>query len=168
MGDGTRSTGKKILIGFGVLAVAMQFFRPGRENPTTDPALAAPSHLRMSARIEEMLRTSCYNCHSNESRWPWYSHVAPASWLVARDVNQGRRHLNFSLWGGYTPARRVSLLGTIADQVSGGEMPYPPYLLLHGEAKLTPEQRDSLVDWAAEEQDRLFTHGGEDEAEGGK
>lgn len=154
--SGKRRLLKKILLILGILAVGIQFIRPSHENPTADPSLAAARHLRIPARIEGMLRTSCFDCHSNETRWPWYTQVAPASWLLARDVSQGRRHLNFSEWGGYPQSRQVSLLGNIAEEVSSGEMPYPPYLLLHLEAKLSPADRDTLVAWANDEQDRLF------------
>jgi len=104
-----------------------------------------------------MLRTSCFDCHSNESVWPWYSNIAPASWLVARDVAQGRKRLNFSEWANYPQSRQVSLLGNIAEEVKNEEMPYPPYLILHSEARLSRADRDSLIAWANDEQDRLFS-----------
>jgi len=148
---------KKALLIIGILAVVVQLFRPSYDNPVTDPALAAGKSLRVPPGVAALLRTSCFDCHSNESRRPWYSHIAPASWLVARDVAQGRKHLNFSEWGGYPQSRQVSLLGNIADEIASGDMPYPPYLLLHAEAKLSQGQRDSLVAWANEEQDRLFS-----------
>jgi hypothetical protein len=154
---GKKSLLTKILIAFGVLAVLIQLYRPSRENPVTDPSLAAPAHLGIPPRVAATLRTSCYDCHSNESVWPWYSAIAPASWLVARDVTQGRKRLNFSEWGNYPQSRQVSLLGDIAEEVSKEEMPYPPYLILHPEARLSKAGRDSLVVWANDEQDRLFT-----------
>jgi hypothetical protein len=147
----------KILIVLGVLAVLIQLYRPSRENPVADPSLAAAAHLRIPPRVAAMLRTSCYDCHSNESVWRWYSNIAPASWLVARDVSQGRKRLNFSEWANYTQSRQVSILGDIAEQVTKEEMPYPPYLILHPEARLSKAGRDSLVAWANDEQDRLFT-----------
>jgi hypothetical protein len=154
---GKRSLFKKILIGVAVLAVAVQVFRPSRDNPVAEPALAAASHLRIPPRVAAILRTSCFDCHSNETQWPWYSNVAPASWLLARDVSQGRRHLNFSEWGRYPQSRQVSLLGNIAEEVSGEGMPYPPYLILHSDARLSKATRDTLVAWANDEQDRLFS-----------
>jgi hypothetical protein len=147
----------KILIGLGVLAVVLQVIRPSRENPVSDPSLAAAAHLRIPPRVATMLRTSCFDCHSNESVWPWYSNIAPASWLVARDVAQGRKRLNFSEWANYPQSRQVSLLGNIAEEVKNEEMPYPPYLILHSEARLSRADRDSLIAWANDEQDRLFS-----------
>jgi hypothetical protein len=155
---------KKLLLALAGVAVLIQFFRPSRENPPSDPSLAAPRHLRIPAHVARLLRVSCFDCHSNETTWPWYSTFAPGSWLVARDVSQGRRHLNFSEWGSYPQSRQVSLLGNIAEEVTKEEMPYPPYLILHPEARLTKADRDSLITWANDEQDRLFSQQNDDPA----
>jgi hypothetical protein len=154
---GRRSLLLKILIGLAGVALLIQIFRPSRDNPTADAALAADRHLRIPPRISVLIRVACFDCHSNESHWPWYSNVAPVSWLLARDVSQGRRHLNFSEWGKYTQSRQVSLLGNIAEQITQESMPYPPYLIMHPEARLSQADRDSLVAWANDEQDRLFS-----------
>jgi len=155
--SGKKGVLKKVLVVLGILAVVIQFFRPTYDNPVADPSLAAASTLQIPSRVAAMLRTSCYDCHSNETRWPWYGYIAPASWLLARDIAEGRRRMNFSEWGGYAQSRQVSLLGNIAEEVSKEGMPYPPYLLLHAEAKLSQADRDSLVAWANDEQDRLFS-----------
>ena len=140
-----------------VLAVVIQFIRPEMGNPPIDAALTLENVAHISPATLAQLRTSCFDCHSNETRWPWYSGVAPMSWLLARDVREGRKRLNFSAWGKYATSRRVSLLGRIAEEVSSGDMPLPPYLLLHAEARLSGAAKDSLVSWAENEQDRLFT-----------
>lgn len=160
-----RRTVRKILLVLAGLALLIQVFRPSRENPVTDPARAADRFLHIPSRTAQLLRSSCFDCHSNETFWPWYSTFAPGSWLVARDVTQGRRRLNFSEWGSYSQSRQVSLLGDIAEQITREDMPYPPYLILHGEARLSRAQRDSLVAWANDEQDRLFSQQGSEPAE---
>ena len=137
--------------------VLVQFFRPNRENPPLEPSLALTSVAQIGPGVAVLLRTSCYDCHSNETRWPWYSGIAPASWLVAQDVAGGRRHLNFSEWGKYSPTRQISLLGKISDEVSSRGMPLPKYLMLHADARLTPADADSIVHWADGEQDRIFS-----------
>jgi hypothetical protein len=116
--------------------------------------MAADQFLSIEPEIGELLRTACYDCHSNETRWPWYAHVAPASWLLARDVNEGRKHLNFSAWGKYAEGRRLLALDGIAEEVAESEMPLPPYLLLHPEADMDSSARARLIDWAHREADR--------------
>lgn len=144
-------------IGFAVVAVLImiQFIRPERTNPRADETLAYDRYLKVDEDIAQMLRRSCFDCHSNQTVWPWYSQVAPVSWFLARDVKNGRRHLNFSAWGTYNPTRRLIVLNNIAEEVSSGGMPYPPYLLLHRDAGLDSAARKLIADWADREKDRL-------------
>lgn len=144
-----------ILISAGVMIVGMQFIRPDMANPPVDPKLAAERFLMIDPDTRAVLQAACFDCHSNETRWPWYSHIAPASWLVARDVHEGRNHLNFSTWGKYGVARRILALEDIAKEVGAGAMPLPPYLLLHPEATLDSSARARIVAWAHRESDRL-------------
>ena len=100
-----------------VFFVAAQAFRIDKTNPAIESDVSAP------AQVREVLRRSCYNCHSNEVVWPWYADVAPASWLIAHDVHEGRRELNFSVWGRYSPGIRQKKLREIAQTIAEGEMP---------------------------------------------
>jgi hypothetical protein len=109
----------------------------------------------MKRGVAAVLRRACYDCHSLETRWPWYSSIAPASWLVARDVQNGRRHVNFSMWGRYPVSRRVESLGDIHDEVADRGMPLQQYLLLHPDAKLSDAERDSILAWTDRETARL-------------
>lgn len=95
-----------------------------------------------------VLRRACYDCHSNETRWPWYAYVAPASWLVARDVHLARTAVNFSTWHRIDPVRRRSVLRVIVHRINGGHMPPWFYVALHREAKLSNNDRAILRDWA--------------------
>ncbi len=150
---------KKYLRWFGiavvVLFVAVQFFRPDRTNPAADLALAIGAQSGITPHVANLIKTSCYDCHSNDTRWPWYSGISPVSWLVADDVQSGRKHLNFSEWGNYTKSKRVLKLGQIYEQVSKSEMPIPKYLYMHPDAKLTAAERDSITSWTEQEQDRI-------------
>jgi len=139
-----------------VLAFAgIQFVRPERTNPEFDRGkdLAGSADLD-SARVS-IFRRSCYDCHSMETRWPWYSNIAPVSWLLAKDVQTGRRHLNFSVWGKYAKTRQLKSLDDIHDELSSGNMPLPAYLLLHAGARLSPAEKDSLLVWTVREKHRL-------------
>jgi hypothetical protein len=126
------------------LGIAIQLVPVERSNPAVVADIGAPS------AVAEVLRTSCYDCHSNETRWPWYSRVAPVSWLVAHDVDEARDHLNFSLWGTYEPKRQQHLASEIREEVEDGGMPLGKYLLAHPDARLTNESRALLAAWSAE------------------
>ena len=144
-----------IVILFCIALVAVQFHRPDRTNPPVDPTKDFAAVQVADTSIAALLRRSCYDCHSDETRWPWYTNVAPVSWLVADDVHTGRRHVNFSIWGKYPPGRRARSLDDIHEQITSGNMPLPKYLMLHPDARLTQAERDSLVAWADRERQRL-------------
>jgi hypothetical protein len=138
---------RRILVVFGSalvgLALAIQLVPEDRSNPPVMADLAAPP------AVDAVLRASCYDCHSNETRWPWYSRVAPVSWLVARDVEEARDRLNFSLWGTYERKRQQRLAEEIWEEVEQGEMPPEIYLLAHADARLTEDDRAVLAAWSA-------------------
>ena len=94
------------------------------------------------------MRRSCNACHSNETRWPWYASVAPASFLIARDVKDGRKKLNLSVWDSYDEVRKARKKKEIAKEVGSGDMPPWFYVPLHPEAKLSAEDRALIVKWA--------------------
>ena len=158
-----RKTFSRILLGLLVLFIGIQFIRPDQSNPVADPSLSLAAVSAPDARVKEILQRSCYDCHSNESRWPWYSQVAPISWTVAHDVEEGREHLNFSTWGQYPPDERIHLLEEICEEIEKGKMPMGNYLLMHPEADLTDEETILLCQWTAKETAAL---GGKAEADG--
>ena len=124
------------------LAIAIQFVPIRRDNPPVTTALTAP------APVMAIFRRACYDCHSHETRWPWYSYVAPTSWLVVRDVHEGRRHLDLSAWSEYPPSDQQKKLLDIVDEVQKGDMPLWFYVPLHSEARLSPDDVNALVGWA--------------------
>lgn len=126
--------------GFGL--VLAQLIPVTRTNPPVQADIPA------STAVSSILRRACYDCHSNETVWPWYSRVAPVSWLVARDVNHGREHLNFSEWNRLTPAKQAEAVREIWKQVSEGEMPMTIYLPMHPEARLSDRDKAVLKSWA--------------------
>ena len=126
------------LVAFGIAA---QFIPVTRTNPPVTGDIPAPPE------IKALLRNACYDCHSHETVWPWYSRVAPASWLVASDVKEGRGHLNFSTWSDYKPAKQGVLLEDAAEQVQEGEMPPLPYTWMHPLSRLTDAQKERLTTW---------------------
>ena len=121
--------------------VALQLVPVERTNPPVGSDVDAP------AEVEAILRRACYDCHSHETSWPWYSFVAPASWFVADHVNHGRGDLNFSEWPAYDFEAQDLALSDIREQITKGEMPLPSYLILHPGARLSEADRAALLDW---------------------
>ena len=127
-----------ILVAF----LAIQFVPVARENPAERSDLAAPD------AVKTILKKSCYDCHSNETVWPWYSYVAPVSWLVAHDVKEAREHLNFSSWGRYAREERNDYKKRVIEEVEGGDMPLWYYVWMHPSAKLGEQDLTDLREWA--------------------
>ena len=106
--------------------------------------------------VENILRTSCYDCHSNESKYPWYSYIAPVSWLVIRDIKVGREELNFSEWESQSKMDKAKNIDKIIDEVLDEQMPMSIYTLVHSDAKLNADKRQQLTDWADSYAESLF------------
>ncbi len=132
----------KVLAGLGVVLIAIQFVPVERDNPPEEGLIAGPPE------VVEVLARSCFDCHSNRTRWPWYSHLAPVSWLVAGDVHEGRSRLNFSTWELYDAARREDMGREIWQEVERGDMPLGMYLVMHDEARLDPQSMDTIRAWS--------------------
>jgi hypothetical protein len=141
---------KWLLVGLGVLLLAVQFVPYGRahDNPpvTAEPPWDSPVTRDLAVR-------ACFDCHSNQTRWPWYSNIAPMSWLIQRDIDEGRDELNWSEWGPESEGDES------AETVLEGSMPPGAYTLLHQEARLTDQEMDALVEGL------VATFGSEDEDE---
>ncbi|MGE5313580.1 MAG: heme-binding domain-containing protein [Acidobacteriota bacterium] len=154
---------KKILMWTGIALAAafvlIQLKRPERTNPSADPAHNYANVLSVPADVKSIIDRACRDCHSNDTRWPWYSNVAPVSWLLADDVEEGRRHLNLSEWGTYKKSKQIKKLSEIDGEIADGSMPLPKYIRLHPEANLTQAERDRISKWADDEGRKL---GGEE------
>ena len=127
---------KKILVVLAVILIGIQFIPVERSNPSVTEEISSPSN------IKAILKKSCYDCHSNETEYPWYAHVAPISFLVAKDVKNGRRNLNFSEWDRYDKENGEKILVKISNEVEKGTMPLAIYTLVHPTAKLDPLRQE--------------------------
>jgi hypothetical protein len=145
---------KWMVAGCGVLMSGMQTIRPARTNPQSQPADSLQTRTQMPPPVAAILERACQDCHSNETRWPWYSQIAPVSWFVANHVGHGRRHLNFSEWSRYDAQRAAGLLASIADAVNDGWMPLSSYTLLHRDARLSEADARLIRAWVAAERQR--------------
>lgn len=103
----------------------------------------------MPDEVESILKTSCYDCHSNNTNYPWYSQIQPIGLLLERDIEQGKKNLNFSEFGSYSKRKQQNKLASIAKQIKKGEMPLPIYTIIHKEAELTSAQKERINTWIA-------------------
>ena len=135
----------RYLAALAVIFGAMQLI-PSYEksNPPTDPKL----EIQEPKEVVQIFKRSCYDCHSNKTHWPWYADVAPMKWVVRRDVIEGRKALNFSIWNSYDEQKKQKLKKEIFRSVEFA-MPLPQYLWLHPEAKLSPKEKKLIQNWAS-------------------
>lgn len=125
-----------------VVLIGIQFIEVDRTNPPVTAEIIVPQSLM------KILETSCFDCHSNYTKWPWYSGIAPLSFLIAGHVNDGRKVLNFSDWEKYNPMQRIKLRAEIWEVVAEDEMPLKMYTYLHPKSILTPEQKKIVKKWS--------------------
>ena len=128
--------------------VVIQFIRPPKNVSDGNMPNDISRKFRIPEHVQTELHNSCYDCHSNNTRYPWYAEVQPVGWLLDKDIRDAKKNLNFSEFGAYRLRRQYIKLGQIADQVSEEEMPLPNYTIMHTDAKLSPERRARLVTWA--------------------
>lgn len=137
--------GRILKYGFLLLVIAfigIQFVDVDKTNPEVTADIQAPPE------VKRILRSSCYDCHSNETRWPFYSSIAPISWFIADDVNEGREKLNFSNWEKLYSEKQDELKRKIWKEINEDEMPMSTYIYMHPDAKLGLPQKDIIKKWA--------------------
>lgn len=136
---------KKLVLGIlGLLllvVVIMQLVPVDRANPPVTEIVSAPPEAMA------VLQRACWDCHSNQTRWPWYARVAPVSWLVSHDVVEARSKVNFTTWDAYDAGTRAHLLHEVLEEVEHGEMPLPIYLTMHDDARVSEADLAVLRDW---------------------
>jgi hypothetical protein len=126
-----------------VLFAAAQLVRPERTNPPTDVGRTIQAHMGAASELIPILDRACGDCHSNATVWPWYTEIAPTSWLMARAVSEGREAVNFSEWAAYRPERQHTLLVESCQDASKGTMP-GPYTLLRPETRLSAQDVETI------------------------
>lgn len=130
-----------ILIALIATLVLIQLIPVTRDNPAAKGDFSGPTD------VKQILKQSCYDCHSNETVWPWYSHIAPVSWLVVGDVNEARHHFNFSNWQLLSDIDKIAVKREIWKEIDSGEMPPETYLLMHSDAKLSETDKALIYSW---------------------
>jgi hypothetical protein len=138
---------KRILLGLLIMLVLIQFIRPKKNIGIADTDKDIAHFVQVPDTIRNILKTSCYDCHSNHTNYPWYAEISPGSLWLANHIKNGKAELNFSDFSQYTTRRQKNKLNSIAKQVEEREMPLKSYLLLHGNARLSAGQIQLIRDW---------------------
>ncbi len=138
---------KKLPLLLLILFVAIQFVPTEKENPKTDVEIEMFFLEDTKDTTKKLIVSACYDCHSNEVIYPWYSNIAPVSWWIVDHVEHARHHLNFSEWGNYSNEDKAEITEEAAEEVEEGEMPLKPYVLMHSNAKLSEEEVHELEEY---------------------
>jgi hypothetical protein len=146
---------KKIILALLVIFIAIQFIQPARNQNGQLMPTDIEKIVVVPANVSGILKTSCYDCHTNNTQYPWYSFIQPGAWLMASHIKNGKAMLNFSQFGDLSNRKQQSKIQGIINQVKDGEMPISSYKLIHTNAVLTPAQKTILINWAASAKDSL-------------
>ncbi len=139
---------KKILLILFIAFVIAQFYPPKKNEMTTIPETDFITITNPPQNVQNILKMSCYDCHSNTTNYPWYNHIVPVSYWLVSHVDEGKEHLNFSLWGDYSSKQKAHKLEEIIEEVKQKHMPLNSYLWMHADAKLTDKHIKTITDWA--------------------
>ena len=138
---------KHVLIIVIAIFALMQVIRIDTVNPEIVPEKDFLQLTQAPPEIASIMTTSCYDCHSNQTKYPWYSQIAPVSWFLKKHINEGRKHVNFSTWTDYTTDKQISKKEKIIEEVEEMGMPIKSYTIIHADAKLTDASRQALISW---------------------
>lgn len=139
---------KKILLTILILLVIAQFFRPEKNDGNLESVNAFLEETNPPENVKAILQESCFDCHTNSSRYPWYNAITPVNYWLADHIKDGKKHLDFSTWDGNSVKRKDHKFEEIIEMVEQKEMPLPSYTYTHSEAKLNEEQIQAVIDWA--------------------
>ncbi len=144
-----------MLLAILIILIVIQFIQPARNTSgqVLQTDIVKVSNVPQS--VQTVLKTACYDCHSNNTRYPWYANVQPMGWLLARHVKEGKTELNFSEFGAYSTRRQANKLRAIENTIKDGTMPLSSYLLLHKDARLTETDKKEIINWALQAKDNL-------------
>jgi hypothetical protein len=138
---------KFVLLGLIVVFVLIQFVPNKIPDNSTDLANDLIQTEEVPLQVQVILKKACYDCHSNQTKFPWYTKVAPSSWLVAKDVREGREEMNLSEWSKLSKRKKIRALSNIAEEVEKRKMPMEIYTVIHRNAILTDEEIKTIIDW---------------------
>ena len=146
---------KKILLGLLVVFIIIQFIQPARNKSNQVLLTDLTRTLNVPQHVQSILQSACYDCHSNNTSYPWYSRIQPFGWMLAAHIREGKAELNFSDFGSYSLRRQLSKLSGIGNSIKDGTMPISSYELIHKNARLSKEDKALLIEWATRTKDSL-------------
>ena len=146
---------QKILLGLLLFIVAIQFIRPVQNSNNQGFRTDVFNFYHAPQNVEAILKNSCYDCHSNNTHYPWYANIQPFGWWLAHHIKEGKDQVNFSEFASYTHRRQISKLKNIESSITDGSMPLLSYTLMHRKAKLTTEEKKIVIDWLEKTRDSL-------------
>ncbi len=148
---------KKVVFLIMVIFVLLQLIPTNLPEPVTDNPDDLLKTAKVPTEVAALLKKSCYDCHSNETVYPWYAHIVPVSFLVKRDIEEGKKELNFSLWGQLKKSKKAKMLDEISEEISEGDMPMKIYTLIHRDAVLSEKDKELLINWTESYAESLFS-----------
>jgi hypothetical protein len=146
---------KKILIATGIIFIGIQFFRPAlnKSNQVFDTDIS--KIVATSDSVQVLLKDACYDCHSNNTNYPWYSNIQPVGWMMAKHIRKGKEELNYSEFGSYSTRRQLSKLNGITNSIRDDIMPLSSYRLMHKNSILSAYKKELLSKWVQQARDSL-------------
>lgn len=148
---------KKIIIALLVLLVIVQFFQPEKNEGEIVTVEAFIKETKPNDQVHKILKTACFDCHSNSTRYPWYSSITPLNYWLADHVNEGKSELNFSEWTTYSIKRKEHKMKEVWEEVEKGNMPLDSYTWTHADARLSNEEVAQVIEWAKSIQNNYLT-----------
>lgn len=146
---------KRILLILAVGFILIQFVRPGKNNNTNLTASDITNTLHVPDSVLSILKVACFDCHSNNTRYPWYANFQPVGWFMANHITNGKKRLNFNEFGLLPIRRQQSKLKSIASQINDNDMPLPSYKWIHHDARLSDNNKKLIIEWAERSMDSL-------------
>lgn len=146
---------KQILVGILIVFIAIQFIQPARNKNGQVLATDISKTYSLPENVQGILKTACYDCHSNNTEYPWYVNIQPVGWILTRHIKQGKEELNFSEFGSYSARRQMSKLKSIVNSIKDGTMPLSSYTFIHKNAKLSQGDKVLIIDWVQKTRDGL-------------
>jgi cytochrome c553 len=146
---------KKILVGLLGVLILIQFIQPARNKSNELQSTDLTKIFKIPQNVQSILKTACYDCHSNSTNYPWYSKIQPFGWLLANHIKEGKEELNFSEFGSYSKRRQISKMNGIANSLKDGSMPLSSYTMIHKDARLSHQDKALLIEWATKTKDSL-------------
>ena len=149
------SLAKKILLAVGIVLIIIQFIQPAHNKSVQILTTDISKTVSISDSVKALLIITCYDCHSNNTNYPWYSNIQPMGWLMAYHIKKAKNQLNFSEFGSYSQRRQLTKLDGIANNIKDDIMPLNSYKLMHKSAQLNNEEKSLLINWAQQSIDSI-------------